>query len=68
MPQRCPICHREVPAGARTAPFCDDRCRLLDLGNWLDERYVVQGAPEEDSTGASRDREGDGGDEDAPRS
>lgn len=23
--------------------FCSDRCRLLDLGNWLNERYVIPG-------------------------
>ncbi len=38
----CPIC------GAATAgethaefPFCSERCKLLDLGNWAAERYVI---------------------------
>jgi len=22
-------------------PFCSERCKLLDLGNWIDERYRV---------------------------
>jgi uncharacterized protein len=22
-------------------PFCSRRCKLLDLGNWFDERYRV---------------------------
>ena len=22
-------------------PFCSDRCRLLDLGNWAAEKYVI---------------------------
>jgi endogenous inhibitor of DNA gyrase (YacG/DUF329 family) len=22
-------------------PFCSERCRLLDLGNWASERYVI---------------------------
>ena len=22
-------------------PFCSERCRLLDLGNWASERYAV---------------------------
>jgi uncharacterized protein len=22
-------------------PFCSERCRLLDLGNWASEKYVV---------------------------
>jgi len=23
------------------APFCGERCRLVDLGRWLDEAYAV---------------------------
>jgi endogenous inhibitor of DNA gyrase (YacG/DUF329 family) len=22
-------------------PFCSQRCKLIDLGNWLEERYVI---------------------------
>jgi endogenous inhibitor of DNA gyrase (YacG/DUF329 family) len=22
-------------------PFCSARCKLVDLGNWLDERYRI---------------------------
>lgn len=22
-------------------PFCSDRCRLIDLGRWLDEGYAL---------------------------
>jgi endogenous inhibitor of DNA gyrase (YacG/DUF329 family) len=22
-------------------PFCSDRCRIIDLGNWATEKYVV---------------------------
>jgi endogenous inhibitor of DNA gyrase (YacG/DUF329 family) len=22
-------------------PFCSERCKLLDLGNWAAERYVI---------------------------
>ena len=24
-------------------PFCSDRCRLIDLGKWLDGEYVIEG-------------------------
>jgi hypothetical protein len=24
-------------------PFCSERCRLIDLGTWLDEGYRVSG-------------------------
>ncbi len=24
-------------------PFCSDRCRLLDLGNWASDKYSIPG-------------------------
>jgi endogenous inhibitor of DNA gyrase (YacG/DUF329 family) len=37
---RCPVCQREFSADDSPAmPFCGERCRLVDLGRWLDERY-----------------------------
>lgn len=44
---KCPICKRELAANAEGrpfAPFCSERCRLADLGSWLDGAYRV-GAP-----------------------
>jgi endogenous inhibitor of DNA gyrase (YacG/DUF329 family) len=39
---RCPVCAAAVNlATTATAPFCSDRCRLVDLGRWLDEGYAV---------------------------
>ncbi len=37
----CPGCGEPAELAASNAfrPFCCERCRLLDLGNWLDERY-----------------------------
>lgn len=36
----CPICERPFDSRDTTAmPFCSERCRLIDLGRWLDERY-----------------------------
>jgi uncharacterized protein len=37
----CPICKKEVKPDDAEFPFCSERCRLLDLGNWAAERYVV---------------------------
>ncbi|MEE8348421.1 MAG: DNA gyrase inhibitor YacG [Acidobacteriota bacterium] len=40
----CPACGREVAKSTSTPfPFCSERCRLLDLGKWLDGRYRVAG-------------------------
>ena len=39
---RCPVCDANVDLEKTpTVPFCSDRCRLIDLGRWLDESYAV---------------------------
>jgi endogenous inhibitor of DNA gyrase (YacG/DUF329 family) len=43
----CPICKAAVPENGKDRPFCSRRCQLIDLGNWLGERYAVPG---EDAT------------------
>jgi len=38
----CPICKKPTDSQAHPDfPFCSERCRLLDLGHWASERYVV---------------------------
>ncbi len=42
----CPTCRKvleSVPADFPFRPFCSKACKLVDLGNWLTERYVVPG-------------------------
>ena len=42
MQRRCPICKRPTDSAADAEfPFCSQRCRLQDLGNWAAEKYVV---------------------------
>jgi len=36
---RCPICKKEVAEGSPEFPFCSERCRTTDLGNWASEQY-----------------------------
>ena len=38
---KCPICKKEVPPGDPEFPFCSERCRMIDLGNWATEKYVI---------------------------
>jgi len=38
---RCPICKKEVAFGDAHMPFCGERCRLIDLGNWSAGKYVI---------------------------
>jgi uncharacterized protein len=30
-----------VRAGDPYLPFCGERCKLIDLGNWASEKYVI---------------------------
>lgn len=39
----CPICGAAVAwtAENRWRPFCSERCKLIDLGQWATEKYRV---------------------------
>lgn len=39
----CPNCGRSVPwvRESRWRPFCSERCRLIDLGEWFDEDHRI---------------------------
>ena len=40
---KCPVCDAAVDlAQTPTVPFCSDRCRLIDLGRWLDGADQVE--------------------------
>jgi endogenous inhibitor of DNA gyrase (YacG/DUF329 family) len=50
---KCPICKKEVEPGAPDFPFCSERCRIIDLGNWASEEYKIptstpQAPPQDD--------------------
>ena len=38
---KCPICKKPVKLSDPEAPFCSERCREIDLGNWATEKYVI---------------------------
>ncbi len=45
----CPTCERKFDSDKTDAmPFCCERCRLIDLGRWLDEEHSVPVEPGED--------------------
>ncbi len=42
MKYHCPICKKPSDSESDADfPFCGERCRLLDLGNWASEKYVI---------------------------
>jgi endogenous inhibitor of DNA gyrase (YacG/DUF329 family) len=45
---RCPICNKRYSLNDKCGkekleyyPFCSERCKLIDLGAWLDADYVI---------------------------
>jgi endogenous inhibitor of DNA gyrase (YacG/DUF329 family) len=56
---KCPTCKKSVPDPAPgdelppCFPFCSDRCKLIDLGRWLDGKYQVPVVDREDKHGSA---------------
>ncbi len=44
---KCPHCAKAVPWDAANSfrPFCSERCKLIDLGEWASETRVIKGGP-----------------------
>jgi endogenous inhibitor of DNA gyrase (YacG/DUF329 family) len=62
MKHRCPICKKAVRVSAskeseeaKLFPFCSERCKLIDLGAWLDAEYRIKSEPSDNSSDASAD-------------
>jgi uncharacterized protein len=55
---RCPRCRQESsPRSLNSAwPFCGDRCKLIDLGGWMDgDNRISVNASETERTGPRED-------------
>lgn len=66
MPPRitCPICRVEVSwENNPSRPFCSERCQLIDLGAWTEERYRIPGRNLE--SGAETREDDDEGNDDS---
>jgi endogenous inhibitor of DNA gyrase (YacG/DUF329 family) len=53
MKHRCPVCQKTVKASGQKQseemeffPFCSQRCKLMDLGAWLDAEYKIVSRPQ----------------------
>jgi endogenous inhibitor of DNA gyrase (YacG/DUF329 family) len=59
-PVDCPTCKKQVQPDGKAFPFCSERCRLVDLGNWLDGKYSIASTnderlPDDDSNSETDD-------------
>ncbi|HMP02060.1 MAG TPA: DNA gyrase inhibitor YacG [Gemmatales bacterium] len=58
MTPTCPICEKRLagaPAEWPTFPFCSQRCRLVDLGRWLNTDYRFREEDDFDESGSISD-------------
>ena len=47
---KCPICKKPAPREDNPhRPFCSERCKLLDFGQWVNEGYSVPSEEERPS-------------------
>ena len=51
---RCPICGKAFEGASLGDlpgfPFCSERCKLVDLGRWIDGAYAIPAAPQPDTS------------------
>ncbi|KIO36824.1 DNA gyrase inhibitor YacG [Shewanella sp. cp20] len=47
---KCPTCQKEVlwSKESQFKPFCSERCKLIDLGDWASEKHAIPVKPEFD--------------------
>jgi hypothetical protein len=62
MKYRCPVCQKAVKRltqekseEAGFFPFCSRRCKLIDLGAWLDADYKIVSGPDSQESGGPPD-------------
>jgi len=55
----CPRCGAPAPFGPQNKwrPFCSERCKSIDLGDWASERFRVpkNEGPEDEKTTGDKD-------------
>lgn len=62
MEHRCPVCQKTITTSAKEPteqaplfPFCSQRCKLIDLGAWLDAEYRIPSESQSDESEKSPD-------------
>ncbi|MHC4192632.1 MAG: DNA gyrase inhibitor YacG [Planctomycetota bacterium] len=58
MKRRCPVCRKIIELSVREKlkeeqcfPFCSERCKLTDLGAWLDAKYRIVAESKSENSG-----------------
>jgi endogenous inhibitor of DNA gyrase (YacG/DUF329 family) len=57
---KCPTCRKETAWDNNPhRPFCSERCQLIDLGAWTEERYRIPGQKVDDALFDSDEEDGE---------
>ena len=69
MRRKCPVCRKVIDESVQECgpqgkfyPFCSQRCKLIDLGRWLDSKYRITAklkTEEEEGENTGQRREND---------
>jgi len=45
MKMNCPTCLKLFDSEkiVSSKPFCSERCKLIDLGSWASEKFIIKG-------------------------
>jgi uncharacterized protein len=58
---RCPTCGKSFEVARLddlpSFPFCSDRCKLVDLGRWIDGAFAIPGDPAPEPPKPEQDEE-----------
>jgi len=58
--RKCPRCGKETAYEENPfRPFCSERCRLIDLGKWADEEYVISTPVPDNTPRAPQEEDGE---------
>lgn len=55
---QCPTCKKTVEWSEKNPwrPFCSERCKLIDLGEWASDSYVILGNSYEQTNETEADK------------
>ncbi len=55
---QCPTCKKPVEWSEKNPwrPFCSERCKLIDLGEWASDSYVIRGNSYEQTNETEADK------------
>ncbi|MBP9673559.1 MAG: DNA gyrase inhibitor YacG [Bacteriovoracaceae bacterium] len=61
---KCPYCKKQFEyKSSKYRPFCSERCKMVDLGHWLEESYQIPLEKSEESEDQEKQIETDMTDE-----